>query len=129
MSSRVEELRGECEDWHFVGSTNDYGVTFSNSWANVGGASDPPAAFMKDKMGFVHLIGRIDTGTTGTVAFTLPVGYRPAYHNVQIVSNNNGGPGPGGATVRIDLTTNGNVTPYFSAGTDMRLDGVIFRAA
>lgn len=127
-SHRVEKLQGTPEDWHDVGTTNDFGVTFQNSWANVGGGA-VPAGFYKDPFGTVHLRGNIDTGSTGTVAFTLPVGYRPEYNTVKIVYNNNGGPGPGGANVYVTVTTTGTVTPTFSAGTDMWLDGVSFRAA
>jgi len=34
-TQRVEKLTGDCEDWHNVGTTNDFGVTFTNSWANL----------------------------------------------------------------------------------------------
>ena len=127
--ARVESLQGTPEDWYLVGTTNDFGVTFENSWANVGGATDPPASFFKDKMGIVHLRGRIDSGSSGTTAFTLPVGYRPEYLTSQLVYNDNGGPGPGGASVRVFVYPDGSVDPTFTAGTDMWLDGVSFRAA
>ena len=125
--ARVENLRGNPEQWHLVGTTNDFGVTFQNSWANQGGGA-APASFFKDKMGMVYLRGVIDTGATSTVAFTLPKGYRPEYTTTQLVNNNNGGPGPGGASVRVSVGTNGDVTPIFTAGTNMWLDGVSFRA-
>jgi len=128
VTQRVEKLTGDCESWHNVGTTNDFNVTFSNSWANVGGAT-PPAGFYKDKFNTVHLRGNIDSGATGNACFTLPVGYRPEYQTVRIVYNNNGGPGPGGANVYITVSSAGVVTPTFSAGTDMWLDGVSFRAA
>ena len=127
-TQRVEKLQGDCEDWHNVGSTNDFGVTFENSWANQGGGVTP-AGFFKDKMGTVHLRGLIDTGSTGTTCFTLPIGYRPDYDWIQVCVNNNGGPGPGGAAVYTTVNTDGAVVPSFSAGTNMRLDGVSFRAA
>ena len=127
-SARVESIRGDNETWHDVGTTNDFDVTFQNSWANVGGGN-PPAGFYKDKMNIVHLRGNIDTGASGSIAFTLPVGYRPEYSTRHIVYNNNGGPGPGGANVFINVQADGDVIPTFSAGTDMWLDGVSFRAA
>ena len=127
-TQRVEKLTGDCEQWHAVGSTNDFGVTFTNSWANTGGGA-APAGFYKDPFNTVYLRGVIDSGATANSAFTLPLGYRPEYELVFVVFNNNGGPGPGGAEVRVTVQTNGNVVPVFTAGTDIRLDGVIFRAA
>ena len=100
--------------------------SFSNSWANVGTS---PARFYKDPFGRVHLSGNIDTGTSGTVAFTLPVGYRPSYGTFHIAYNSNGGPGPGGAAVHIEVQTDGDVIPTYGAGTDAWLDSVSFRAA
>jgi hypothetical protein len=125
-TQRVEALQGDSENWHAVGTTNDFGVTFQNSWANVGGSS--PAGFYKDRFNVVWLRGNIDTGVSGSIAFTLPVGYRPEYNTVQIVYNNNGGPGPGGANVYVTVQSDGDVIPTYSAGTDAWLDGVMFRA-
>jgi hypothetical protein len=126
-AARVESLRGANETWHDVGTTNDFGVTFQNSWANTGGGL-APAGFYKDKFNIVHLRGVIDTGTTGTVAFTLPVGYRPEYDHYQVQVNNNGGPGPGGASCYVTVASTGTVTPVFGAGSDMTLSGIHFRA-
>ena len=126
-AARVESLRGQPEQWHYVGTTNDFDVTFENSWANQGGGATP-ARFYKDQMGRVYVEGVIDTGVSGTTAFTLPVGYRPDYITSYIVSNNSGGPGPGGAYVRVNIYTTGAVQPDFTGGTNIRLDGVNFRA-
>jgi len=115
----------QVELWRNVGGTDQ--PAFLNSWANVGTAGLPPAGFYKDPFGRVHLRGNIDTGLTGTTAFTLPTGYRPPYKVVSIVYNNNGGPGPGGANVFLTVNTDGTVVPTFSAGTDMWLDGTSFR--
>jgi hypothetical protein len=37
-----------------------------------------PAGFYKDRVGVVHLVGRIVNGSGNTVIFQLPPGYRPA---------------------------------------------------
>lgn len=37
-----------------------------------------PGQYMKDQMGFVHIRGRIKSGSSGTAAFILPSGYRPS---------------------------------------------------
>ena len=50
---------------------------FTNAWANFGGGR-ATAGFYIDKGSVVHLKGSITGGTSGTSAFTLPVGYRPA---------------------------------------------------
>jgi hypothetical protein len=51
---------------------------FQNDWGHAGGDAST-AAFYKDPLGVVHLKGLIthDAGG-GTVAFTLPPGYRPS---------------------------------------------------
>ena len=126
-SHRVEKLQGTPEDWHDVGTTNDFGVTFQNSWANQGGGA-APAGFYKDPFGQVRLRGVIDSGSTGTVAFTLPKGYRPEYTQNFISYNSNGGPGPGGAAVYIQVQSDGDVVPTFGAGTNAHLNQVMFRA-
>jgi hypothetical protein len=51
--------------------------TLINSWAATG-APDVVPGYMKDSLGFVHLRGSITGGVNGTVAFTLPTGYRPS---------------------------------------------------
>lgn len=51
--------------------------TLLNSWTQAD-ATDMPVRYRKDEFGIVHLSGRLSEGTAGTVAFTLPVGYRPS---------------------------------------------------
>lgn len=51
-------------------------TAFSNSWVNYG-SGFPDAAYLKDRDGFVWLVGLIKNGTVGAAAFTLPAGYRP----------------------------------------------------
>lgn len=51
--------------------------TLVNSWANYG-SDHPPAGYMKDAFGVVHLRGLIRNGSSTTATmFTLPEGYRP----------------------------------------------------
>ena len=121
---RLTEAVAVIEEWREIGTTGN--PAFQNSWANVGGAT-PPAGFYIDPYQVVHLRGNIDTGTSGTVAFTLPTGYRPEYNTFRIAYNDNGGPGPGGAAVSIQIQADGDVIPTFGAGTDAWLDGISFR--
>jgi len=53
------------------------GVTFSNGWNNMSGWSPVQYRKMGD---MVYLRGNATGGTVGTVAFTLPVGFRPPGH-------------------------------------------------
>lgn len=58
--------------WKVLGTD----VAFTNGWVNYG---DPygPGRFRKLASGLVVMDGLISTGTVNTIAFTLPVGYRP----------------------------------------------------
>lgn len=69
--------------WIRVGTSDpvhggDFAPPFVNSWGNVGGDA-PPVSFYLSEHGEVRLRGAIEGGTVGTVAFTLPDGYRPEY--------------------------------------------------
>jgi hypothetical protein len=61
------------DPWHVIGGAGE--PVFQNSWSNY----DPPrpARFRKLPDGRVALGGVVKGGTAGSVAFTLPVGYRP----------------------------------------------------
>lgn len=70
----------------FVQSTNGFPVSFVrqdwqdatlvNSWASVG-SPYYNAGYYKDPFGIVRLRGRVNRGSSGTVALTLPTGFRP----------------------------------------------------
>jgi len=93
--------------------------TLVNSWANVSGT---PTGYLRDPLGFVHLKGAAQTGTTGTVAFTLPAGYRPGQSMTYAVwSAGSGSPG------FVVITIAGAVTLDL-AGTAVGLDGITFLA-
>lgn len=64
----------EQEDWIVVGAVD--APAFQGSWSNEG-APYYDVAFMLDTLGWVHFRGALDPGGDGTVAFTLPVEYRP----------------------------------------------------
>jgi hypothetical protein len=83
------------------------------------GGTTSVAAFYKDPFNVVHLKGGIDTGATTNTAFTLPEGYRPS-EDLYFPLTISGG--------YVDITIAGLVTPYFSTGTNVHLDGITFRA-
>ena len=74
--------------------------TLLNGWTKYGGDYDT-AGYYKDK-DRVFLQGLIKGGTVGAVAFTLPVGYRPAKRKIFVVNANN-------TFGRVDVLSNGNV--------------------
>lgn len=65
---------GRGEDWHYVGEAGE--PAFQNSWHNVSGSMG--LAFRIRESGVVDIQGRISGGTTTSVVFTLPEGYRPS---------------------------------------------------
>lgn len=102
--------------------------TFQNSWVNL--ATATPAGYLKDALGFVHLRGRINGGSSGTTVFTLPSGYRPGTSTAGDlyaigVNNNIGSPVAGFA----NINSAGAVAVSFGAGaTDLALGGITFLA-
>jgi hypothetical protein len=68
--------------WYLVGPSEAHEVDFENSWGNVGvvaGVTNAPASWYLSEDGEVRLRGKIDGGSAGTVAFTLPEEVRPEY--------------------------------------------------
>lgn len=98
-------------------------VTFQSGWSNFG-FGFAPASYYRDPLGIVHLRGTIQNVSSDTIAFTLPVGFRPAKDLFAPAA----GGGPEGALLRI--LDNGNVTPSCQGGADciIGMDGVTFRA-
>lgn len=105
---------GQVEEWHEVGSSGE--PAFENGWVNYAGA----AAFYKDPWGVVHIKGLIKTGTSGTVCFTLPEGYRPSESLLWAIVMNN-------AFGRLDILSNGYVIPAVGTTQYVSLN-VSFRA-
>ena len=62
--------------WHDVGGAGE--PVFTNSWVNYDTSTYHAAGFCKDVLGFVHVRGLIKSGASTSIAFTLPVGYRPS---------------------------------------------------
>lgn len=92
--------------------------TLINSWVNFGGSSKA-AGYWKDRNGTVRLEGMVKSGTSGTVAFVLPVGFRPSGLLIMpVVSNDLFG--------FIQIATTGNVTLTGST-TYVSLEGISFR--
>ena len=85
-------------DWHNVGASGE--PAFQNSWANVG-APYQVCRFGKLPNNELWIEGRITGGAIDTVAFTLPVGYRPLKKYVYNVALATSG--------YVEVNTNGDV--------------------
>jgi S-layer homology domain len=107
------------EDVHLVGTAGE--PPFENGWHNF----DPgysQAGFFKDALGIVHLQGFI-TGTSGTTAFTLPAGYRPAKSLVLPMADSFP------AAALLQIFPDGRVEPLRAGGglSSAGVDGLSFR--
>jgi hypothetical protein len=95
-----------------------------NAWANTGTGEN--AAYLKDPLGFVHLIGRLAGGATGTTAFTLPAGYRPGGTQTHPAATFNGAAPINGG---VAISSAGVVNFFYAAGaTDLSISGITFLA-
>jgi hypothetical protein len=64
--------------WIFISQTRRGGLglmDYEGGWGD--GDPEAPGAFCMDEHGRIRLRGRIAGGSVGTVAFTLPQGFRP----------------------------------------------------
>lgn len=95
--------------------------TLLNSWANLGSGFET-AGYLKDPFGFVHLKGVIAGGATGTVAFTLPAGYRPGATTLHASGTATG------ITANVQVATSGTVSVAFSGSSNYGLSGITFLA-
>lgn len=98
--------------------------TLVNSWGNVG-APSASAAYLKDPMGFVHLRGTVQNGSSGTTAFVLPAGYRPVATITYAGSGN-----AGGEDRMISINSSGSVSLSWAEGasTIVSMDVATFLA-
>ncbi len=97
-------------------------VTYQNGWSDFGFES--PVSYYKDLLGIVHLRG-VCGGTTLSVIFTLPVGYRPPYNAYFIATD-----ASGTNIQRIKIFPDGSVYAMNGASAYFwGLDGISFQAA
>lgn len=89
------------DTWHVVGQPGE--PVFQNSWV----ASVNSPRFRKDPSGKVRIVGQFTGGAAITVAFTLPVGYRPT--------------SAAGSIVFPITTQSGGATGYAQVFTDGRV--------
>lgn len=108
------------DSWHVVGAAGE--PAFQNAWVNFSSTTGQEARFRKFPDGTVRLAGIVKGGANSTVAWTLPVGYRPRAAMVFLTPNSGG---RAAITIGSDGTVliaaqDGNVT------TQTLLDGITF---
>lgn len=81
-----------------------------------------PIGYKKDALGRVFLRGFVTGGSSGTVIFTLPTGYRPPYPESFIVNAT-------GALGVITIATNGEVSFVTGTGTYVYVSSLSFAVA
>ena len=95
--------------------------TLVNGWVNYSALGGETVGFYKDSLGIVRLRGVINTGASGTVVFTLPLGYRPLAAKYYICACS------GASVGRVDVGTGGTVTIAAFTGW-LSLDSISFKA-
>jgi hypothetical protein len=109
----------DSEAYHLIGTPGE--PAFENGWSNFAAAYSK-AAFYIDSMDVVHLRGSIQAAASGTIAFTLPAGYRPS-ENLFL-------PMAGGGPEAANLIINADGTVEPTCDTDpctAGIDGLSFR--
>ena len=94
-------------------------TSFANSWVNYGSIY-ATAGYRKDAFGFVHIKGFIKSGTSGTAAFTLPSGYRPALVEYFPAYT-------AGVYAYVNILQDGTVVPV-GTNTSFSISGITFYA-
>ena len=90
--------------------------TFFNAWV-----ADTPFGYYKDDMGRVWFKGGLKSGTIGSAACILMVGFRPSQTLTFVVISN-------GAIGKLTIDSLGNLIPVSGSNVSFSLDGISFRA-
>lgn len=108
IKALAEALEGD-DVWHTVGAAGE--PAFQNGWGTPS-ASTVPVKFRKDGLGNVTISGNTSGGASGSVIFTLPLGYRPAHLFTAMVTTN----GSAGSFGQLQANPDGTVTATLKAG-------------
>lgn len=103
--------------------------TFQNSWVNAfsGGGGEDDGKYWKNPFGEVELKGVIAGGSTTSIAFTLPSGYRPPFQMRFPVLTATGAT-ESEKVGAVTVNTNGTVAISYPSGTGtVYLNGIRFR--
>lgn len=91
ISQRTKPVLQPETGWHKIGISEDIGIAFQDSWANVGTTGSPPASFYLSNDGEVRNRGKVDGGIEGSTIFTFPEECRPEYSETFICAVDAGG--------------------------------------
>jgi hypothetical protein len=119
VENQIEDLTSSLDDYALKVQQAWQVPTLLNSWVNYGSPFET-VGYMKDEFGFVHLKGIVSTGSSDTVLFTLPVGYRTSlfqYHPNVLASG----------TGTVEIQPNGNVKLVVASSTLTSIDGITFK--
>ena len=130
---RALAIAGAPEGVHYVSGVDSLGTFYKFGWTNFDPSAGPAGRelfFYKDR-GRVYIEGVVKGGASGTVVFTLPVGYRPFYQTNNPVTNQ---VAASGGIAQLSVAVNGDVTlTNVTAGTNVSafalISGVSFRHA
>lgn len=112
------------DDWHTVGAAGE--PAFQGAWVSYdGGATFQVPQFRKDNEGRVFLRGQAKSGASGTVAFTLPVGFRPP-KGLRFSGVEQGTAGPTTDWNQVNVYPDGTVVLYSNTTAISSLDGINF---
>ena len=98
--------------WTYVNPSGGAAPAFNSPWANFGSGYQV-LRFRKELGDVCRIEGAVGGGTTGSVVFTLPLGFRPAasIRFYSQVDSSAGNPG------RMDITNTGTVTLTYLSGS------------
>lgn len=117
-TSAIATINAEMNSWSTVNPWIT--PTLLNGWVAYDTAIYATAQYYKDKFGIVHLRGMIKSGTIGTTAFTLPLGYRPIKREFAPTVSN-------GAFGAILISETGNVNAQVGNTAYVSLSDISFR--
>ena len=92
--------------------------TLLNGWVEAD-ASEAPR-YMKDTLGFVHLKGRVKSGSNSSTIFTLPSGYRLDRYGAFPVDAD-------GTFGKISLSPTGDITYLSGSNAGVSLENITFK--
>lgn len=106
--------------WHYLDYAKEPRLSVAR-YLDVSG-SWSPGQYRRDASGTVYLAGLIGTAAAGTILFTLPVGFRPAYRCMFQCCGSN-------AQILIEVNSNGAVRTASPSGNDfLSLENIQFKA-
>jgi hypothetical protein len=120
MVKQQNSIRAEWSRLHHA-SLGDGDSDYTNSWVPYGtGAGQYVELYLDPNTGFVTIRGQIKSGTSGAIAFTLFVGFRPAGTTYRLAYAN------GGVVASVEIQADGDVIITSADTTLVDLGGIQF---